>query len=93
MIVKLQAGDTVYTVYSWFVWCMVVMHVDLKCTGMFLQLLTYFIVFWLMRLCILVHFQMYLGGHSLISICCSCFVEFVSSVMENLSTSKKKLPQ
>ena len=41
MIVKLQAGDTVYTVYSWFVWCMVIMHVDLKCTGMFLQLLTY----------------------------------------------------
>ena len=71
--------------------CLVVLHVVLKCTGMFLHLLTYFIVFWLMRLCILVHFQMYLGGHSLISICCSCFVEFISSVIKNPSTSKEKL--
>ena len=45
VIVKLQARDTVYTVFSWFVWWMVVMHVVLKCTGMFLHLLTYFIVF------------------------------------------------
>ena len=66
---------------------LVVMHVVLKCTGMFLHLLTYFIVFWLMC----VHFQMYLGGHSLISICCSCFVESISSVMENPPTSKEKL--
>ena len=76
---------------NWFVWWMVVVHVVLKGTGMFLHLVIYFIVFWLMRLCILVHFQMYLGGHSLISICWSCFVEFISSVMENLSTSKEKI--
>ena len=76
----LEHRDTVYTVFSWFVWWMVVMHVVLKSTGMFLHLLTYFIVFWLMWLCILVHFQMYLGGHSLISICCSCFVEFITSI-------------
>ena len=91
VIVKHQARDTVYTVYSWFVWWMAVMHVVLKCTGMFLHLLTYFIVFWVMRRCSLVHFQLYLGGHFLIWICCSCFVEFVSSIMENLPTSKKKL--
>ena len=89
VIVKLQPGDTIYTVYSWFVWWMFVMHIDLKCTGMFLHLVTYIIVFWLMRLCILVHFQMYLGGHSLISICCSCFVEFITSATKNLSTKGK----
>ena len=49
----------------------------------------YWHVFWLMRLCILVHFQMYLGGHSLISICCSCFVEFITLATENLSTKGK----
>ena len=68
-----------------------VLHVDLKCTGMFPHLVTYFIVFWLMQLCFLIHFQMYIDGHSLISICCSYFVEFISSVMENLSTSKGNL--
>ena len=83
VIVKLQPRDTIYTVYSWFVWWMFVMHIDLKCTGVFLHLVTYIIVFWLMRLCILVHFQMYLGGHSLI--------QFVVVVLLNLSLQLRKI--
>ena len=44
VILKLPARGTVYTQFV----CLVVMHVVLKCTGMLLNLLTYFIVFWLM---------------------------------------------